>query len=203
LLDEAGLRRGPDGFRRLPDGSRWQVAIQVPTGWSDWVRATQVIARGLRAAGIDARMKAHDFNAWYEQVQNGEFALAIGWAEPYPTPYGYYRAMMSSATVKPVGVSAPENWHRFAAPEADALLGALEATADPGEEHRLTAELQRLFVERAPAIPLFPGPLWGAYNSTRFTGFPDAHDPYAPLSPNLSPQALLVLTRLAPRGADE
>ncbi len=201
LLDEAGLRRGADGFRRLPDGSPWRVTIQVPSGWSDWVRATQVIARGLRAAGIDARMKAHDFNAWYEQVQQGDFALAIGWAEPYPTPYGYYRAMMSPATVKPVGVAAPENWHRFAAPEADALLRALEATADPAEERRLTAELQRLFVERAPAIPLFPGPLWGAYNSARFTGFPDAADPYAPLSPNLSPQALLVLTRLVPREA--
>jgi peptide/nickel transport system substrate-binding protein len=199
LLDEAGLRRGGDGWRRLPDGSRWQVAIQVPTGWSDWVRSTQVIARGLRAAGIDAHMKAHDFNAWYEQVQDGDFALAIGWAEPYPTPYGYYRAMMSTATVKPLGVSAPENWHRFGATDADALLRALEQSADPEEQQRLTAELQRLFVSHVPAIPLFPGPLWGAYNSTRFTGFPHAGDPYAPLSPNLNPQALLVLTRLVPR----
>jgi peptide/nickel transport system substrate-binding protein len=199
LLDEAGLPRGRDGIRRLPDGSRWQVTIQVPSGWSDWVRATQVIARGLRAAGIDARMKAHDFNAWYEQVQNGEFTMAIGWAEPYPTPYGYYRAMMSTATVKPLGISAPENWHRFGSPDADVLLRALEQTADPAVERRLINELQQLFVERVPAIPLFPGPLWGAYNSTRFTGFPDAGNPYAPLSPNMSPQALLVLTRLVPR----
>ena len=199
LLDEAGLARGRDGWRRLPDGSRWQVSIQVPGGFSDWVRATQVIARGLRAVGVDARMKAHDFNAWYEQVQDGDFALAIGWAEPYPTPYGYYRAMMSTETVKPVGVAAPENWHRFGLARADELLRGLEVTADPAEELRLTAELERLFVASAPAIPLFPGPLWGAYNSTRFTGFPDAGDPYAPLSPNLAPQALLVLTRLEPR----
>jgi peptide/nickel transport system substrate-binding protein len=199
LLDEAGLRRGPDGWRRLPDGSRWQVAIQVPTGWSDWIRSVQVIAKGLREVGIDARMKAHDFNAWFEQVQGGEFTMAIGWSEPYPTPYGFYRAMMSPETVKPIGVSAQENWHRYGSPDADAILRALEATADPAEELRLTAELQHLFVERAPAIPLFPGPLWGAFNTTRFTGFPNAGDPYAPLSPNLSPQALIVLTRLVPR----
>lgn len=199
LLDQAGLRRGSDGLRRLPDGKRWEVAIQVPAGFSDWVRATQVIARGLREVGIDAHMKAPEFNAWYEQVQNGDFSLAIGWSEPYPTPYGYYRAMMSAATVKPIGVSAPENWHRYAAPEADALLAQLETTADPAEQQRLIAELERLFVARAPAIPLFPGPLWGSYNSTRFSGFPDADNPYAPLSPNMSPQALLVLTRLVPR----
>jgi peptide/nickel transport system substrate-binding protein len=101
--------------------------------------------------------------------------------------------------VKPVGVAAPENWHRFGDPRADELLGALEATDDPARELALTHELERLFVTQAPAIPLFPGPLWGAYNSTRFTGFPDRDDPYAPLSPNLSPQSLLVLTRLQPR----
>jgi peptide/nickel transport system substrate-binding protein len=107
--------------------------------------------------------------------------------------------MMSTATVKPLGTPAPENWHRFGSPEADVLLRALAETADPVEEQRLVTELQHLFVESAPAIPLFPGPLWGAYNSTRFSGFPDADNPYAPLSPNLSPQALLVLTRLVPR----
>ena len=200
LLDEAGLRRPPGGgMRRLADGSPWRVAIHVPAGFSDWVRATQVIARGLRKVGIDASMKAYDFNAWYEKVQQGDFALALGWSEPYPTPYGFYRAMMSSQTAHPLGEAAPENWHRYVSPQADALLRALEETADPAEEHRLTAELQRLFVASAPAIPLFPGPLWGEYNSTRFTGFPDEHDPYAPLSPNLAPQSLLVLARLQTR----
>ncbi len=201
LLDAAGLRRGADGVRRLADGSRWSVAIQVPSGFSDWVRATQVIARGLRAVGVAATMKAHDFNAWYDDIQHGDFALALGWSEPYPTPYGFYRAMMSSGTARPIGDSAPENWHRFVLPAADALLRQLEETDDPAVEHQVTAELQRLFVANAPAIPLFPGPLWGAYNSTRFTGFPDEDDPYAPLSPNLNPQALLVLTRLVPRDA--
>ncbi|HVK74559.1 MAG TPA: ABC transporter substrate-binding protein [Kofleriaceae bacterium] len=199
LLDEAGLTRGRGGIRRLPDGTPWRVAIQVPTGWSDWVRSTQVIVRNLRAVGIDAQLKTIDFNAWYEHVQQGEFGLSLGWAEPYPTPYGYYRAMMSSGTRKPVGEAAPENWHRFALPRADELLAQLEETTDPAVEHQLTAELQRLFVEHAPAIPLFPGPLWGAFNTSRFTGFPDEHDPYAPLSPNLNPQALMVLTRLVPR----
>jgi peptide/nickel transport system substrate-binding protein len=75
-------------------------------------------------------------------------------------------------------------------------LRRLEAGADPAAE----AELHALFEENAPAIPLFPGPSWGEYSTARFTGFPDEDDPYAPLSPNLAPQSLLVLTRLRPRG---
>jgi len=201
LLDQAGLVRGSDGVRRLRDGSRWQVAIHVPGGFSDWVRATQVIARGLRALGIDAEMKTYDFNAWYEKIQQGDYALSLGWAEPYPSAYGYYRAMMSSETARPNGEPAAENWHRFALPRADQLLHTLEQTADASTIEDLEAELAALFDQNAPAIPLFPGPLWGAYNSERFTGFPDQDHPYAPLSPNLNPQALLVLTQLVPREA--
>jgi peptide/nickel transport system substrate-binding protein len=107
--------------------------------------------------------------------------------------------MMSSETVRPLGELAPENWHRFSDPRADPLLRRLEAGDDPAAEHALHA----LYAENAPAIPLFPGPLWGEYSSARFTGFPDEDDPYAPLSPNLAPQSLLVLTRLEAVGEGE
>ena len=61
--------------------------------------------------------------------------------------------------------------------------------------------LQQVFVDELPAIPLFPAPAWGQYNDTRFVGFPNAADPYAPLTPNAAPDPLLVLTRLRPRSA--
>jgi peptide/nickel transport system substrate-binding protein len=199
LLDQAGLLPGKDGLRRLRDGSAFHVEVNVPAGFSDWVRAAQVIARGLRKVGIDADLKTYDFNAWYERVQKGEFALSIGWSEVSPTPYNFYRGMMSTETRKPVGGMAAENWHRLGLPRADELLGRLEQTAEPEVQHRLIEELQFLFVDEAPAIPLFPGPAWGEFSTRRFRGFPDAENPYAPLSPNLAPQSLLVLTELQPR----
>jgi peptide/nickel transport system substrate-binding protein len=107
--------------------------------------------------------------------------------------------MLSRKTARPIGEDAPENWHRFGVPEADDVFAKLEATTDPAEERRLYHALEAMFAAHAPAIPLFPGPLWGSFTTKRFTGFPDAHDPYAPLSPNLFPQALMVLTRLSPR----
>jgi peptide/nickel transport system substrate-binding protein len=199
LLDEAGVRRGPDGWRRGPDGAALPLAIQTPAGYSDWVAAAQIIVRGLRQVGIDASVKTNDYQTWFEQLSNGDFMLAVGWSEASATPYGFYHALMASESVLPLGEAAPENWHRFALPEADRLLAQLEETNDPFEEKRLTAGLQRLFVAHAPALPLFPGPLWGEFNSSRFTGFPDAQDPYAPLSPHVEPQSLLVLTRIRPR----
>ena len=78
------------------------------------------------------------------------------------------------------------NWHRFGSPRADAALAAFERAADPAEQHRLCAEMQRVFVEQAPAIPLYPNPSWAEYNSGRFDGFPSGSAPYADASPIVS-----------------
>jgi len=192
LLDEAGHPRGEDGVR-------FGFQILVPSGFSDWMRAAQVMAHGFAEVGIEAKVKTYDFNTWYEKVQNGEFTVTLGWSEVHETPYGLYRGLMSTHTVAPVGELGVENWHRYGDPRADRLLADLARTRDPARTGALVDDLQDLFVENAPAIPLFPGPAWGEFNTRQFTGFPDANDPYAPLTPNWAPQSLLVLTALRRR----
>lgn len=199
LLDEAGVVMGPDGWRRGPDGAPLRLSLLVPVGFSDWVVASQIIARGLRKVGVDAGISTIDMNAWTEKVQRGEFVLSMGWTLPSYTPYNFYLGMMARRTVRPIGEDAAENWQRFGLPAADEVFTKLEATTDADEERSLYRALEVMFAEQAPAIPLFPGPLWGSFSTKRFTGFPDEHDPYAPLSPNLFPQTFLVLSRLQPR----
>jgi peptide/nickel transport system substrate-binding protein len=199
LLDQAGFRRGPDGLRRMPDGRPWRYEILTVAGYSDWVRAAQVIARGLKVLGIEATVRNFDFAAWFQRLQEGRFDLSLGWSVDGPTPYTFYRWLMSSSTVKPVGVPSMGNWHRYASPEADRLIEAFEREPDPAAQRRLVDDLQRTFVAEAPAIPLFPQPSWGEFNSRRFTGFPSGEEPYAALSPNKFPDCLLVLTSVRPR----
>jgi peptide/nickel transport system substrate-binding protein len=198
-LDAAGWTLGPDGRRRNAAGDVLTLPILCPAGWSDWVRAAQIIARDLDALGVDARVEGLDFSAWFDRVSRGDFALALGWSVSGPTPYAFYRSLLGSDTVKPVGTAAATNWHRHGSPAADALLAAFEATVDPVEQRRLSDALQAAFVEEAPAIPLFPTPAWGEFSTQRFEGFPDAETPYATLSPNAVPDVLLVLTQIRPR----
>jgi peptide/nickel transport system substrate-binding protein len=201
LLDEAGHRRGPDGKRRLPDGRPWRYEIMAVSGWSDWVRAAQVIARGLGELGIDASVRTYDYGAWAERVGQGTFDLSIGWSFEGPTPYTFYRWLMSSETVKPVGVSTLSNWHRYGSPAADRLLAEFEREPDPAGQRRIATALQRLFAAEAPAIPLYPNPSWAEFNTGRFKGFPSAARPYADPSPNKwdRGETLLVLTAIEPR----
>ncbi len=201
LLDEAGCRRGADGVRAC-NGRRLELSIQTVSGWSDWVRAAQVIARDLGTIGVAARVRTYDFTAWFDRLQRGDFELSMGWTETGPSPHPFYRALMAREALRPVGELAARNWHRFTDPEANAALVAFEAALDPAEQLRLAAAMQRRFVETAPVIPLFPSPSWAEFSTARFEGFPDADHPYARPTPNRQPECLLVLTRVAPRAAE-
>ncbi|AUX37864.1 peptide ABC transporter substrate-binding protein [Sorangium cellulosum] len=198
LLDEAGYAKGADGIR-AKDGKPMRFEINVVTGWSDWVRAVQIIAQNLKQLGIDATLKTYDFSAFFEALQKGTFDMSMGWTTVEPTPYNFYRDLMSAELVKPVGEISARNWHRFGAKEADPLFREFEAAIDPAEQKRIIDELQMIFVQAAPVIPLFKNPSWGEYNTKRFTGFPTKEDPYAKLTPNNPPEYLLVLTELRPR----
>jgi peptide/nickel transport system substrate-binding protein len=201
LLDDGGYARGDDGVRRAHDGRRFRFDVEVVNGWSDWVRAGHVISHDLRALGFDVKLRTYEFGAWYTRLGRGEFDLSIAWSVEGPNPYGFYRWLMSSRTVRPLGEIAGGNWHRFGDPTVDDLLARFEVTDDPGVQRGLMAQIESRFVALAPAIPLFPNPAWGVFSTRRFEGFPSAENPYASLSPHREPDRLLVLTSLVPTGA--
>ncbi len=201
LLDEVGLRRGPDGFRLLPDGKPWKVDLNCVVGWSDWIIASQIMVKDLRALGIDATLRTYEFGAWFNRLQVGNFDLSISWSDGDAVPFLFYQRMMSRSTVRPLGIAAENNWHRFGSARADDLLAQFAAATTKEEEMRVASELQREFVRNAPTIPLFPGPTWGTYTTKRVKGFPTKENPWAALAPYKSPGLLLPLVELAP--ADE
>ncbi len=198
-LAAAGYPQDPEGVVRGPDGEPLVLELNVVNGWSDWVRAGQIISRQLQAIGVRVSVKTYDFSAWFDRLQRGEFDLCIAWSIQGPSPYIFYRNLLASSQKLPIGQPAASNWHRFSSAQTDQTLRELEAALEPEEIERLTHALEAAFVEAAPVIPLFLGPSWGSFNTTRFTGFPTQDDPYAKLSPNDTPETLLVLTALEPR----
>jgi peptide/nickel transport system substrate-binding protein len=200
LLDEAGLRRdGPDGMRKLADGTPFKIDLNCVVGWSDWIIASQLMVKNLRAVGVDATLRTYEYGAWFNRLQLGNFDLSIAWSDGDAAPSTFYQRLMSKSTLRPVGTVAESNWHRFSTERADELIREFAATTDPAEQKRLASELSREYVRTAPTIPLFPGPSWGEYNSTRITGFPTRDNQYAPLAPYKAPALLLTLVELRPR----
>lgn len=196
LLDAAGLKKDGD-VRKTPDGKPMEYELNVVSGWSDWVQSVDIISKNLAEIGIKATVKPYEQATWQTNVQNGKFTMSIGWSSQGATIFNFYRGVMSSNTWRPIGESASENWHRFKSPEADALLDQFAATSDEAKQKEIAGKLQQFYADNAPAIPLFPGPQWGEFNTMRFTGFPNEKDPYTLLS-TYANERLILLTTIKP-----
>ncbi len=202
LLKEAGLeKKQGQWFYQDEQGSilPLNLTIDVVSGWSDWVRAAQVIAHHLTDLGIPTKVRTSEFSSWFDRLQKGSFQLAIAWADDRSSPYEYYRWLLGSDTVKALGESTAGNFHRFGDSTADQILAKLKRGSRQQNEHDLVKQLQRRYAELTPAIPLFPNPQWGAVNTKNIVGFPSQKHPYAPLSPNREPECLLVFDQIRPR----
>lgn len=198
LLATNGWTRKDKGPLQNAAGETLSLELTVVNGWSDWVRAAQIIASNLQALGIDAKVKSKDFGAWFEGLQKGTFDASIAWSGEGADPYPFYRGLMAEETVQAVGTAAPSNWHRVGDPEVSRLLREFEGTADEARKKEIIDTVQNRFMDTLPALPLFPAPAWGEYNSRYFEGFPHAGNPYGMLSPNFRPEILLMLTTLRP-----
>jgi peptide/nickel transport system substrate-binding protein len=197
LLDKAGYAKGADGKRTLKDGKPFEFKISVGAASSDWLSVANVIAQNLAEVGVTAKVDSPDWAAVVAGYETGDFDSGIVWSANDPSPYKYFAGIMGTTTVKPVGEKAFENYHRFGDPKADSLLGEFAAAADESTQHHIADKLQEEYSAAAPTIPLFAGPEWGAYNNTRFTGWPTEENPYATLSVR-APTTVLVLTSLEP-----
>ena len=198
LLDSSGYPRGADGMRTTPSGDPVTFSIGVGSASSDWIAVAQVISDNMKELGIDAPLKVQDWSQINQALFGGTFQGNIAWSAAGVSPFEYYRSAMSCRTVKPVGEEATQNFQRFCSEEADQLLDQFAAATTDDEQHAIMDKLQALYSESAPTIPLFPGPEWGAYNSTVFEGWPSEDNPYATLSPEAS-STVLVLTTIHPR----
>jgi peptide/nickel transport system substrate-binding protein len=201
-LDAAGLVMGSDGVRLDREGKKMEYELIVPSGWTDWVSAAQIISQNMTDLGITISLMTPEETTDIDRVEKGDFQWAFLWCDGGPTPYNFYRGQMSSLTVMPVGENSGDNFLRYVNEDVDALLTEFAQTSDLASQKAIIAEIEMIFVDEAPALPLFPGPDWFEYNTAKFTGFPGADDPYAPGVPwpnGPYNTALIVLTTLTPK----
>lgn len=194
LLDEAGLTKDGD-WRVGPDGKPMSYELNVVSGWSDWVQSCELMAGQLKEVGIEAIVTPYDFAPWNQRLNEGNFTMTIGWGFQGPTPLNHFRALMSSISYYPIGDNrAGENWIRFKDDQIDQLMDEVVKVSDTEEQNAIWVEMQKRFAELAPCAPLFPGPMWGEYNTQRFEGFPSEEDPYSALSPWLQELSIMTTT---------
>lgn len=80
LLDEIGLKKGSDGFRTLPDGSRLEITVEG----MDWDKATldemELVVAAWNAVGVRTSMKTMSREIYWTRACSNEIQVAT-WTE--------------------------------------------------------------------------------------------------------------------------
>ena len=183
LENELGAKKGGDGIYVLPDGTRlgpWTVS--APYGWSDWNQALEIVASSAQAVGIDISTNFPEQSVWQTDQQNGNFDLTMN----SPTgasaagPWPRFRDVLDIRGVPEAGQTAFWNYGRFSDPKVAELLDQA-AAATPEEQGQYYAQLDEIFRQNVPVIPLMYRPQqFYTFDSSVWHNFPTAENPYAP-----------------------
>jgi len=158
-----------------PKGDRVSFDLHVIGGWSDWVASLQIVTRNLQAVGIDSNVKLEpDWGAWQPNAMSTKFATLLwNYGGGDVTPYAYFYSHFDPSQNLGAGVdsSATGNWEHYSNPKGAALLNQFKHTLDPAKQKAIANQLQALFLDEFPFVPLFIGPRWSTYSTKYFDGW--------------------------------
>lgn len=167
--------------------------IKSPAGWSDWEAMVTIAVKGLRTAGIDVREGFVDAGLYWPAKPSGDFDILMDKPAASITPslpWSRFEAVMSSRNWAPVGGDNKmnENQGRYNSPKAkeynpkvDSLLKAIPLTNDEAALKAAYGELNNIFMQDQPAIPLVNLPeQFYEFSTTVWTNWPSEKNAYAP-----------------------
>ncbi|TAX43503.1 ABC transporter substrate-binding protein [Rhizobium leguminosarum] len=195
ILDDAGYKKGADGFRTTPSGKPIAFPIIVPNGWTDWIDAVQIAVEGLRAAGINASVATPEYEQWRKQIIDGSFEVVMNSRADGATPFrGYYQSLSTAYGGRITG--APS---RYSNPKLDELFDQYLKATSEDDHKKIFNDIQLLIADDFPVVPVFNGPTWYQFSSKRFTGW--VTDKYPVMNPedhDNNRMRLMHLLRLKP-----
>jgi peptide/nickel transport system substrate-binding protein len=167
------------------------VYVKSPAGWTDWEAAVRIVVRSMRAVGIDARERFIDGSLYYSTAYSGDFDLMMFTPSQAPAPskpWSRFDAVLSTHDFAPLGDKMYKNLGRFNDPKSpsyirrfDELLDLIPTLRDPEQLRAAYRELNVLFMQQQPVLPIVYRPDQFYQFSTRaWRGFPTARDPFLP-----------------------
>lgn len=198
VLTDAGYT-WKDGALMDPSGAPVSFTLQDPQGWNDYVTGIQLVATQVKnTLGADAKVATPDANTWFGNLSSGNFDAALHWSGSGSNPWHIYDDVMNGAYLQQASDGqVSDNFGRYDNPTATALLQKYASASDDATRTDTLNQIQKIFVEDVPAIPIGTHPTLGEYNTRSFVGWPSEDDQYATADPT-APSAVQVVMKLTP-----
>ena len=193
MLEKLGFHKNSAGQLLTPKGKPFAFDMNVVSGYTDWVQDTQLMASELGQIGIKVTVRPLQYAAYYSDMQQGSFETSIGWSNSGPNPFYFFNFTMNPSFSAPVGKTASTNFGRFSSPLATRALNTYNSTANAAAEKAALYQVEQVWMQQLPALPLLWGAFWNEYSTAQFVGWPTASNMYTDPGPNDSSAVLTVL----------
>lgn len=181
ILDGIGAKKGDDGIRVLPDGTRlgpWKV--ECPAGWTEWNATIEIAAQNAKAVGIELVPSFTEWGVYDNNKSQGNFDITMDTPAAYSTPGGVFRrahALLNSENVAPIGEAAYWNYGRYDNKRVNEILTLLGAEKDEAKKKALFTELNVIYLTDVPTIPLYYRPTYFyTFSESVWKNFPTGND---------------------------
>lgn len=188
------------------------IFIKSAAGWTDWEAIVRIAVKGMREVGIDARERFVDGSLFWNATVTGDFDLVMNTPASPPSPskpWSRFEAVLTSNDWQPLGEKMYKNQGRFNQPDSptyeprfDELLEEIPTLTDPAAIAERYRELNRLFMQLQPAIPVVYRPHnFYEFSEKHWMGFATAKNPYLPPAIPSEGLGTGMLWHLRPAGA--
>ncbi|MEU4294342.1 ABC transporter substrate-binding protein [Kribbella sp. NPDC026596] len=199
-LTDAGFKFEGDALKD-PTGKPVTITLTDPAGWSDYITDLEIIKDNLSTIGIKATVDKANQDAWFKNIDEGNFDAAMHWTNGGATPFDIYQNIMDGKILKPVGKGGVSgNYGRFNSPEATKALDQYANATDDAARTTALNTLQKIMVEQMPVIPTSASNVGGLYSTKNWVGWPDEQNQYGPAQPTQQ-NALQIVLNLKPAGS--
>ena len=175
ILNKAGYKKDSSGFFLNKDGSKIDLEISVPQGWSDWETARDMIVSSAKQAGIRITAKVKDFNTWQTERNTGKFDLVVdNNYQISDNPYTYWNGIFHLPILTTGTGQTNFNFGRYSNPQAWALVQKLDRTplTNTAAIKEINSTLQTTLMKDMPLIPLWYNGVWAQFTSKYWTNWP-------------------------------
>jgi peptide/nickel transport system substrate-binding protein len=190
VLEKAGFVMGKNGFFQTSTGKELAITITDPASYTDYAEDDSLAAAALRSAGIDATFDGQSVSAWSSDIASGKFQLSMHWSQTSVSAYQLYNNWLNSTLATN---NANGNFERLDSPSVDGLLAKLAGATSPAQQLTYLAPIETYVATQVPIIPTVYGAAFDEYNTSHFTGWPSASNPYESGSPNAPTNEVVVL----------
>jgi len=175
LLSAAGYKdSNHDGYVENKDGSKINLTISVPSGWSDWETAEGLIVNSAKKAGIHIVIEVTGYDQYVAARNGGSYDLVVdNTYQMSDNPYTFFNGLFHLPVLKSQTFA---NYPRYQNAKAWSLTKKLDKTPLGAIKARqaIMNKLENYVLNDVPNIPLWYNGVWAQMQSKYWTNWPSS-----------------------------